>query len=584
MSPATLLLRYWRSAEKWRAAGLLALIITLEMGTVYASVEISNWQRHFFDALADFHYAAISTLMFTLALLMALSVLSKAFSVWFTQLLTLHWRTWLVEIFLQRWLQHRAYQRLESQALTDNPDQRIAEDLSLLAEKSLSLGLGLLSNLANAVSFAVILWGLSGALSLSLWGHDIRVPGYMLWVAIAYALLGSWIMEKVGGPLVALSYQRQRYEADFRYQLVRVREHAEQIAFYRGEKEEARRLHAAFAAIRRNWRSVMTYSKRVAFTETLYIDASSFVPYLFIIPRYFAKEITIGGVMQMSVGFSRLRTALSWFLFNYQDLALLRAALQRLCDFDAALCHSQHSDIQTIAADDGILRIRDLHLHLPDGTTLCTLPDTDIRPGERWMIVGGSGNGKSTLLRTLAGLWPYGSGSIALPGGTRLFLPQRSYLPVGTLREALCYPTGVFDDIHCREALRQVRLDHILDALDQVQPWDKYLSGGEQQRLAFARILLQRPDYVFLDEATSALDRDNETHLYQLLSDTLPTTTVISVTHHAHLAHWHHHQLQVIAQPRNSAGPILPSPAESPTPLPSAQVSLTTASHIIREP
>ncbi|MEC5320147.1 ABC transporter ATP-binding protein/permease [Brenneria populi subsp. brevivirga] len=545
MSQAALLGAYWRSEEKLRAGGLLALTVALELGAVYASVEISNWQRNFYDALADHRQEAISGLLATLALLVSLYVLCKGFSVWFTQLLTIRWRSWLVDVFLRRWLQKRAYHRLERGALADNADQRIAEDLHLLAEKSLELGLELLKNLANAISFSVILWGLSGTLAVSLLGHEFQIPGYMLWIGLAYALLGSWAMEKIGRPLVGLGYQRQRYEADFRYLLVRIRENAEQIAFYRGEKEEERRLRSAFAAIRRNWRGLMLYSKRVAFTEAFYIEAGSFVSYLFTVPRYFAGLLTIGGVMQMGIGFARLRTALSWFLFNYQDLALLRAALQRLRDFDAALYRREESAIGVNLAADGVLRIRDLRLRLPDGAPLCAVPDIDIRPGEGLLIRGGSGRGKSTLLRALAGLWPHGSGDIALPAGSSLFLPQKSYLPTGTLREALCYPGGDFDDALCRRVLTQVRLEQYIPCLEQSQPWEKRLSGGEQQRLAFARALLQRPDCVFLDEATSALDRDNEDNLYRLLRETLPRTTVISVTHHPHLARWHNRVLRI---------------------------------------
>ncbi|PWC17513.1 ABC transporter permease [Brenneria roseae subsp. roseae] len=578
LSHSALLGAYWRSEERWRASGLLALVILLEMGTVYAAVGISNWQKNFFDALADYQRSAIAPLLLTLALLMGIAVLSKTFSIWFTQLLTLRWRSWLVDVFLEKWLRQRIYYHLENDATADNPDQRIAEDLRQMAEKSLELLLGLLTNIANAVSFSVILWGLSGTLSLTLLGHEFQVPGYMLWVGIAYALLGSWLMEKIGRPLVGLSYQQQRCEADFRYQLMRIRESAEQIAFYRGESEENRRLRTAFSAVQQNWRGLMVYSKRVAFTETLYIEAGSFVPYLFTIPRYFARQLTIGGVMQMGIGFARLRTALSWFLFNYKDLALLRAVLRRLCEFDDLLRQQERGDIVITSSADNALRTRGLCLRLPDGAPLAAIPDTEIRPGERWMICGGSGGGKSTLLRALAGLWPYGSGSVAFPAGSYLFLPQKSYLPSGTLREALSYPGKTLDSERCRDALTQVRLEHYIPCLEQTAQWDKRLSPGEQQRLAFARVLLQRPDSVFLDEATSALDRENEDNLYRLLRETLPDATVISVTHHPHLTHWHSHTLRITPAKEESNAATSDEPQSAISSLPGNAAETITVS------
>ncbi|EHD19493.1 MULTISPECIES: ABC transporter ATP-binding protein/permease [Brenneria] len=545
ISTSMLLGAYWRSEEKWSAIGLLALVILLKMGTVYAAVGISNWQRNFFDALVDQRREAIGTLMLTLLLLVSIAVLAKAFSVWFSQLLMLRWRSWLVDVFLRRWLRQRAYYRLEKSAQADNPDQRIAEDLRLLAEKSLELLLELITNVANAISFSVILWGLSGTLPLSLLGFDVEIPGYMLWVGIAYALFGSWVMEKIGRPLVGLGYQQQRYEADFRYQLMRMRENAEQIAFYRGEEEENRRFRAAFGAIAHNWRGLMLYSKRVAFTETFYIEAGSFVSYLFTVPRYFAGQLTIGGVMQMNTAFARLRTALSWFLFNYQDLALLRAVLRRLREFDQLLSQQESSNIRVTPAAERTLRTRGLCLHLPNGAPLCAIPDIAIFPGESWVIRGHSGSGKSTLLRALAGLWPHGHGEISFPAGHALFLPQKSYLPSGTLRDILSYPGSALDGERCRDAMIRVRLAHYLPQLDKTDAWEKRFSPGEQQRLAFARVLLQRPDCVFLDEATSALDQDTESHLYRLLRETLPETTVISITHHENLAHWHSHTLPI---------------------------------------
>ncbi|MCB2253816.1 ABC transporter ATP-binding protein/permease [Pseudomonas chlororaphis] len=536
---------FWVSEKKWPAYGLLALIIAVDLSVVYSAVQISNWQKNFFDALAAYDLEAIRPLLLTLLALVSLYVVVKTSSTYLRQLLTIRWRSWLTEVFLQRWLQDHAYHRLEKSAKTDNPDQRIAEDLNHMATNTLELALGLLSNLVNVVSYSVIIWGLSGTLSFALFGHQLELPGYMLWAGIAYALAGSLLMEKVGRPMIGLDYRQQQYEADFRYLLVRVRENAEQIALYRGENAEHRRLTHAFGAIRQNWRGLMTYTKRVAFTEAVYVEVGSFLPYFIVVPRYFAKQITIGGVMQLSIGFSRLRTALSWFLFNYKELALLRSVLQRLREFELALRQEHPGAIHISQA--ARLSTRNLHLELPDGRPLGPIPDIRIEPGERWLIRGPSGAGKSTLLRALARLWPHGKGDIELPPGRLLFLPQKSYLPHGTLKTTLCYP-GEPEDFtleQCRQALESVRLGQYSADLEHIDYWDKRLSPGEQQRLAFARVVLQRPDHLFLDEATSSLDPENEANLYTLLCSQLPDTTVVSIAHHQGLERWHTHRLNV---------------------------------------
>lgn len=536
---------YWVSEDRWRARGLLLLVIGLDLSTIYCAVQISHWQRNFFDALQEYDSAAIPSLMWTLVLLIGSITLASTFSVFFRQLLEIRWRSWITGVFLQRWMADHAYQRIETRPHTDNPDQRIAEDLNHLASKTLELSLGLLRNIVNLVSYAVIIWGLSGSLPLTAIGIDWALPGYMLWVAILYALLGSWVMERIGRPMVGLEYRQQQYEADFRYLLVRIREHAEQIAFYRGEPVERHRLMHAFHAIRQNWRGLMTYTKRVAFTESIYIEVGSFMPYLISVPQYFAGKMTIGDVMQLNVAFARLRSALSWFIFNYKELALLRSVLRRLHEFDLALRQPEVRGIQVDQGTAASLQTQALRLHLPDGTLLSEIPDLDIRPGQRWLVRGRSGVGKSTLLRALAGLWPQGAGRIELPPGECLFLPQKSYLPPGTLKAALCYPASAeaYDDQQCARVLEQVQLADLVARLAQDDHWEKRLSPGEQQRLAFARVLLHRPAWLFLDEATSALDVANEDNLYRLLGEQLPGTAVISVAHHANLERYHDRQL-----------------------------------------
>lgn len=539
---------YWFSEEKWSARGLLAFIIILDLTTIYAIVQMTYWNRDFFDALAAYNRSAIMPLMFTLLILISISLTTGVFSIYFKQLLEIRWRTWTTTVFISQWLEKNHYYHIEQRKSTDNPDQRIAEDLSLLANKSLELFTGFIKNFANLISYGIIVWSISDAWQFNIGGEQVSIPGVLLWIGIAYAILGSIVMEKIGRPIVGLDYLQQKFEADFRYLLMRIRENAEQIALYKGEQTEKRRLQHSFISLKKNWHGLMTYTKRIEFTEKLYIDIGAYIPYFLVVPQYFAKNISIGEVMQVGLAFTRLRQALSWFIFEFKELAELRAVLRRLQEFENALNQPGLENIATTNGHDQSLNTTGLYLAKPDGQILAKIPDTQIHQGERWLIQGPSGIGKSTFLRALAGIWEYGQGKISLPqGGTMLFLPQKSYLPYGTLKAALSYPEteAQFSDQACEVILDQVNLAHLTDQLNQIDYWEKRLSGGEQQRLAFARVLLHRPDYLFLDEATSALDMENEKNLYQLLAVFLPETTIISIAHHQSLENFHQHILKL---------------------------------------
>jgi putative ATP-binding cassette transporter len=543
-----LLLPYWVSEDRWRGRGLLAIIIGVDLAQTYFSVRLSYWHRDYWDALETYNVGAFWNLLWVYIFIMSFWSVFSTMRIWFFQALEMRWRAWLTDAFLQHWLDENAYYRIARAGSVDNPDQRIGEDLQMMASDSLRLSLGFIGNLAGLVSHAVIVWNLSGSLIFALGGVALEIPGYMLWVAVIYALGGTWLLEKIGHPLVRADYHQQRCEAHFRFLMMRVRENAEQIAFYSGSRAENVRLAAAFKAIRENWRRVMDYTKRITLFHEAYIEIGSYLPLLIIGPRYFAGLITLGAVQQLTQAVNRVRIALSWFISSYKSLALLRAVFQRLIEFEAAMKTQEAGGIVvTPNAQPDCLSIRALNLCLPNGEKLTRINGLTFRAGERWVIRGHSGAGKSTLLRALAGLWPYGEGEIALPDGARMFLPQKSYLPIDSLRACLCYPSDEkwFGRGECLEALRAVRLEHLTGELNEHDHWDKRLSPGEQQRLAFARVLLHKPDWIFLDEATSSLDPANEAAMYRLLQERLPKAALISVAHRESVAAHHDRALDM---------------------------------------
>lgn len=537
---------YWVSDDRWKGRSLLALVILLDMLLVYRAVLITYWQKDFYDTLEAHQIATFWHLLGELAVLALVGMVMDAARAYTALALEMRWRNWLTGAFLTRWLRQDAFWRISHAGTVENPDQRIAEDLKWLASNVLELSLGLLRHSANLVSFSVIVWGLSGVLTLSLAGRQFEVAGYMLWVAILYAVLGSLVMERLGRRMVAVDYRQQQAEADFRFLLIRVREHAEQIALLRGGHAEQSALLRRFDAVRANWRHVMTYTKRITLIDRGYTEAGAMVPYLLCGPRFFAGLMSLGDLIQLTQAFTRVRTALSWFIYQYKELALLRSVCWRLGELDRALgCDSADTSVPRLRRRQGRrvgLHVRALSVYTPEGERLSGPLSWSVLPGQRWLITGPAGAGKSTLLRMLAGLWPHGVGVIAVPDRSHmLFLPQQSYLPDGTLRQCLCYPATeqTFSAKACLQALQDVGLGQIGERLDSAHDWNRRLSPGERQKLAFARVLLQRPAYLFMDEATSALDESSETSLYNLLIQRCPDMAIVSVAHRPALRQFH---------------------------------------------
>jgi vitamin B12/bleomycin/antimicrobial peptide transport system ATP-binding/permease protein len=539
---------YWFSEERWRARLLLGAIVALSLSLVYILVLLNEWNRLFYNSLEQRSYGDFKALLLRFTLLAAVFIAASIYKLYLTQMLEMRWRAWLTRQYVDDWMARQVYYRLELESRgTDNPDQRIAEDLRLFTNMTLTLSLGLLSSGVTLVSFIGILWFVSGPLDLTFGDTRIHLPGYMVWAAIAYAIAGSALAHLIGRPLIRLNFMQERFEADFRFSLVRLRENAEGIALYRGEPSEQRSLLDKFERIRANWWGLMRYTKHLTGFTVGYAQIAVIFPILVAAPRYFAGAITLGGLMQISQAFGQVQGALSWFVDSYPSLANWKASVDRLLSFSEALAHARGeaeagAGIRVDRHPDPRLRAEGLELALPDGRPVLDGASLSVGPGDRVLLSGPSGAGKSTLFRALAGIWPFGRGRVHVPEGARvLFLPQKPYLPIASLREVVSYPAGpgAFGDEQIQDVLRACRLEAFAARLDEVGNWALRMSLGEQQRLAVARALLHRPDWLFLDEATASLDEATEARLYALLQERLPDTAVVSIAHHPTLAAYH---------------------------------------------
>jgi putative ATP-binding cassette transporter len=536
-----LVVPYWRSEECWVARGLLAAVVALTLGLVAVLVMLNDWNREFYNALEQRDFDGFQGLLVRFGVLAGLYIGGSVYRLYLRQLLEIRWRGWLTRHYLDLWLGQRAYYHLELRRRgADNPDQRIAEDLRLFTTNTLSLSLDFLSSAVTLCSFIVVVWNISGPLDVALGPLQVTIPGYMVWAAALYALGGSFLTHHVGRRLIRLNFQQQRYEADFRFSLARLREHAESVALYRGEPSERERLLDRFGGIRGNWWALTAATKRLTFLTVGYAQLAVIFPFLVASPRYFAGVITLGSLMQISTAFGQVQSALSWFITSYSDLASWKATADRLLSFQGATAAvaSEASGSGGVAVERvgaPALRVDGLQLQRPDGPALLADAAFSIQPGEHVVVAGPSGSGKSTLLRALAGIWPYGRGRVQVPAAARvMFLPQKPYIPIASLRDAVSYPapSGSFGDARISEVLEAVGLAGWSDRLDEAQNWSLQLSGGEQQRLAFARALLHQPDWLFLDEATAALDAASGQSLLEAVQRCLPSATVVSVTHH----------------------------------------------------
>ena len=545
---------YFRS-DQWRSAWLLLVsIIAMNFFIVYITILLNGWNKAWYDTLQNKDAVGFITLLlswrnddsgFTLgfAPIVAIYIPVSIYITYLQQWLTIRWRTWMTERTLGSWMSDRAYYTISLQnaagGTTDNPDQRIAEDIRSFTNDTLDFGLRFIKNVSSFVSFAIILWGLSGSTAI----FGVTIPGYLLIAVVLYAVIGTTFTHLVGRPLAGIEFRRQKVEADFRFALVRIRENAEGVALYNGARAERLNLLDRFTGIVANYRQFMSRTKLLNALTLVYTEVGVIFPFIVASPRYFSGEIMLGGMMQIVSAFSRVQVALSWFINLYADLAVWRATVGRLTQFQQALAtaHGLAAGGVRVAEGAGPLGLEGVTLALPDGRILLRHGAVEMPQGRSTAITGRSGSGKSTLFRAIAGIWPFGSGTVRRPAGTQLFLPQRPYIPLGTLRQAVTYPApqGTIGDAAILQALFDAGLGTLVPELDTDQPWAQRLSGGEQQRLAVARALLLRPDWLFMDEATASLDAESERELFAILRARLPNTTMISIAHHAAVAASH---------------------------------------------
>ncbi|MFL6812955.1 MAG: ABC transporter ATP-binding protein/permease [Bradyrhizobium sp.] len=540
---------YFRSEDKLAGRLLLAAVISIELSLVLINVLLNQWNNRFYNALQEKNWEGFVTEIGIFSVLATFYIGLSVYQLYLNQWLQIRWRRWLTSHYLGDWLHSANHYRMQLRGdAADNPDQRITDDVKLFVEQTLSIGVGLLSSIVTLASFVVILWGLSATAPLHILGAEFEIPGYLVWGALIYAIFGTALTQWIGSPLVNLDFQQQRFEADFRFNLVRVRENSEQIALLQGESAERQRLSERFGRVVGNWYMIMRRTKRLTAFTSSYAQAAVIFPYILVAPAYFANKIQLGGMMQTASAFSSVQTALSFFVSIYRTLAEWRAVVARLDGFETAIKSAAAEAISTssigVLSSTGSdnIHLEKLLVNLPNGTPLVSTDSFSILGNQRTLVIGPSGAGKSTLFRAIAGIWPFGSGSIAIPAkATLMMLPQRPYFPVGSLYAAIVYPAevGAFSSDRVREILIAVGLPQLASRLDEEAHWNRLLSLGEQQRLGLARAFLHQPQYLFLDEATASLDEASEAALYKLLEKRLPRTTIVSIGHRSTLEAFH---------------------------------------------
>ena len=546
---------YFRSDDKWMARGLLAAVIAIELAVVGVTVLFNKWNNTFYNALQERNLDVFTYQIGYFAVLASIYIALKVYQLYLNQWLQIRWRRWMTERYLQGWLADANHYRMQLQGdAADNPDQRIAEDTQQFIERTLTLGVGLLSAVVTLASFVLILWQLSEAAPLHLFGSEVAIPGYLVWAALIYAVIGTVLTHLVGHPLVGLNYDQQRYEADFRFNLVRARENAEQIALLRGEPVERSGLNGRFQRVYDNWIAIMIRTKKLTGLTATYSQASVIFPYIMVAPAYFAGKVQLGGMMQTASAFASVQEALSFFISAYRTLAEWQACVARLAGFEAAIAHGQAlktsaGSIAMTPASAEAITLDGVRLNLPDGKVLVGVDHASFRNGERTLFTGPSGSGKSTLFRAIAGIWPFGKGAIGIPTGANLMmLPQRPYFPVGALQDAIAYPAPAtaFGAYAIRDALTAVGLPALAGRIVEDGHWNRTLSLGEQQRLGVARALLHKPQFLFLDEATASLDEPSEAAMYRLIAARLPQTTLVSIGHRSTLNAFHQRGVRLV--------------------------------------
>jgi vitamin B12/bleomycin/antimicrobial peptide transport system ATP-binding/permease protein len=547
---------YYREEDRWWGRVLLAGVFTIELSLVGIQVLLNEWYNRFYNTLQDRSWSAFVSALVYFCVLAAVYTVCVVYQTYITQWLQIRWRRWLTHVYLRQWLNNANHYRMQLLGdSADNPDQRIADDLSLFVDYTLSISTRFLSSGVTLLSFGVILWTLSAAAPLKLFGVSFGIPGYLVWAALIYAVLGTAITHLIGWRLAPLNFQRQRYEADFRFNLVRTRENSEQIAALRGEAAEREGHANRFAALVANWIALMKRQKQLNFFTQSYSQAAVIFPYLMASPAYFSGLMQLGGLMQTASAFGSVQSALSYFVNAYQDLAEYKAVIDRLTGFENAVELARAAALTEPAIEvssrsgSNAIAVKRLDVRLPNGVPLVGASDLALERGDTVLFTGPSGAGKSTLFRAITGIWPFGAGRVALPADAKIMLmPQRPYFPVATLAAAVAYPaqSGTFEDGQIAEALIAVGLPELATRLHHEDHWSRVLSLGEQQRLAIARALLHAPDYLFLDEATASLDEPAEAVLYRVLHERLFGTAIISIGHRSTLGALHARRVAVV--------------------------------------